>query len=175
MRDGNENDLDSALASIATGEVEALERVYRSLRVAAFAVALAVVGDRPSAEDVVHDTFVRVCEQAESYHAGTRARAWVLAIARNLAIDVVRQRDRKPRFGEIRRTAEDDPLATLSWTQALMALETVDRQIVALHALGGLTHREIAAQVGLPPGTVRWRYRIALARLEPTVSETRDD
>jgi RNA polymerase sigma-70 factor, ECF subfamily len=174
MGDGNENDLDSALALVAAGEIRALEYVYRVLRVAVFAVALAVVGDRPSAEDVVHDTFVRVCEQAETYQPGTRPRAWVLAIARNLAIDVVRRRDRNPRFGEMRPTAEDDPLATLSWTQALMTLETVDREIVALHALGGLTHREIAAQVGLPPGTVRWRYRVALGRLEPTLSETGD-
>jgi RNA polymerase sigma-70 factor (ECF subfamily) len=174
MRDGNENDFDSALASVAAGEIEALEHLYRGLRVAVFAVALAVVGDRPSAEDVVHDTFVRVYEQADRYRPGTRARAWVLAIARNLAIDAVRRRDRKPRFEEIRQTPEDEPLAAVSWTQALMTLDVVDREIVVLHALGGLTHQEIAAQVRLPPGTVRWRYRAALARLAPSVSETRD-
>jgi len=33
----------------------------------------------------------------------------------------------------------------------------VDRQIVVLHDMAGLTHAEVAAELELPPGTVRWR------------------
>jgi RNA polymerase sigma factor (sigma-70 family) len=171
---GNESDFDSALASVAAGDVAALERVYEAMRLGVFAVALAIVGDRWTAEDVVHDTFVRVCEVAGKYQSGTSGRAWVLAIGRNLAIDLVRQRRRNPRFAEVREATEDQQLATVSWTAAMLKLEPVDREIVVLHAVGGLTHREIAAHVGLPPGTVRWRYRAALARLAPSMSETHD-
>jgi DNA-directed RNA polymerase specialized sigma24 family protein len=47
----------------------------------------------------------------------------------------------------------------------------VDRQTVVLHDMAGLTHAEVAAELELPPGTVRWRYRVALARLRPLVEE----
>jgi DNA-directed RNA polymerase specialized sigma24 family protein len=54
---------------------------------------------------------------------------------------------------------------------ALLQLGAVDRQIVVLHDLAGFTHAEVAAELALPPGTVRWRYRVALARLRPLVEE----
>jgi DNA-directed RNA polymerase specialized sigma24 family protein len=53
-------------------------------------------------------------------------------------------------------------------------LEQVDREIVVLHAIAGLTHAEIAVQLGLPAGTIRWKYRVALARLAPLVAEAHD-
>jgi RNA polymerase sigma factor (sigma-70 family) len=81
--------------AIAAGDTGALERLYRELRVAVFAVAVSVVRDRALAEDVLHDTFVRVCEKAHTYRPATRPRAWVLEIARNLAIDSVRRRARQ--------------------------------------------------------------------------------
>ena len=48
---------------------------------------------------------------------------------------------------------------------------SVERQIVVLHDMAGLTHAEVAAELELPAGTVRWRYRVALARLRPLVQE----
>jgi RNA polymerase sigma factor (sigma-70 family) len=59
----------------------------------------------------------------------------------------------------------------LDVVHALLQLGEVDRQIVVLHDLTGLTHAEVAAELGLPAGTVRWRYRVALARLRPLVAE----
>ncbi len=167
-------DDERALAEIAAGELSGLEQLYRELRVAVFAVALAVVGDRSLAEDVLHDVFVRVWETADPYRAKTRPRAWVLAIARNLAIDTVRRRDREPPLEEAREALEDGALGEFSWTEALVRLSPLEREIVALHLLGELTHREIAGQMGLPAGTVRWKYRLALSRLAPFVSERRD-
>jgi RNA polymerase sigma-70 factor (ECF subfamily) len=163
MAEGDGDDHEALLAAIARGDVDALERLYRELRVAVYAVALAVLRDRDTAEDVVHDTFVRVHDGAATYRPGSRPRAWVLAIARNLAIDAVRRRSREPAPGTIEPAAVDEPLL---WVDALMALAPDERAIVALRVLGGLTHAEIAEQLGLPPGTVRWKYRVALRRLE---------
>ena len=59
----------------------------------------------------------------------------------------------------------------LDVVHALLQLGGVDRQIVVLHDLAGFTHAEVAAELGLPAGTVRWRYRVALARLRPLAAE----
>src|SRR5215467_5172648 len=76
-------------------ELRALEALYRRMRVRVFAVALAVAGDRGIAEDVMQDTFVRVYSAAPGYRPGSRARAWVLTIARHLALDAMRRRARE--------------------------------------------------------------------------------
>jgi RNA polymerase sigma factor (sigma-70 family) len=154
------------LLAVAAGDVDALERLYRALRVPVFAVALAVTRDPAVAEDVAHDAFVRAWERAGTYRAGGNARGWLVAIARNLALDALRRREVT---GTLERTGEDERLTGSVWVEALIGLDLVDRQIVVLHALAGFKHAEIATQLGLPAGTVRWRYRRALARLEGVV------
>lgn len=172
-RESDGDDHEKCLGAVAAGDLRALEPPYRALRVAVFTLALSVVRDRSLAEDVLHETFVRISEKANTYRAGTRPRAWVLAIARNLAIDAVRRHARENALDE-GLPAEDESLGALVVTSALMTLEPLEREIVALHALCGLTHSEIAAQLGLQPGTVRWKYRVALGRLAPLVSEAHD-
>jgi len=59
----------------------------------------------------------------------------------------------------------------LDVVNALLQLGDIDQQIVVLHDMAGLTHAEVAAELQLPAGTVRWRYRVALARRRPLVEE----
>lgn len=172
-RTDEDHEHDLVLRAIAEGDLAALERLYREFRVAVFAVAFAVVRDRGLAEDVTHDTFVRVWERAGTYRPGTRPRAWVLAIGRNLAIDAVRSRTSRAQFGEVGDVSGSDPLERLQWIAAMSELAPREREIVVLHAIAGLTHREIAGELGLPEGTVRWKYRRALARLAPALLEGR--
>jgi RNA polymerase sigma-70 factor, ECF subfamily len=168
-------DEDELLRQIAGGDMRALEALYRMMRVQVLAVALAVAGDWGTAEDVVQDTFVRVYSAAPGYHAQSRARAWVLTIARHLAVDAVRRRAREPAHSDVGRSASapggEPGGIRLDVVNALLQLGEVDRQIVVLHDMAGLTHAEVAAELGLPAGTVRWRYRVALARLRPLVEE----
>src|SRR5215471_183282 len=168
-------DEDELLRQVATGDMRALEALYRRMRVRVFAVALAVAGDRGIAEDVMQDTFVRVYSAASGYRPGSRARAWVLTIARHLALDAMRRRAREKvsgvaGHGAAAAVGEPDGIR-LDVVNALLQLGEVDRQIVVMHDMAGLTHAEVAAELELPAGTVRWRYRVALARLRPLVQE----
>jgi RNA polymerase sigma factor (sigma-70 family) len=173
-------DAEAALEAIAAGDMVALEWLYRELRVPVFAVALAITADRGLAEDVLQEAFVRVQTHAHTYRPGSRPRAWVMAIARNLALDVMRSRGRELPDEEAAKatvapaaSGEDQALAGLEVTAALLALPATERQIVALHAVVGLTHAEIARALGLPAGTVRWRYRVALGRMETILEGSR--
>jgi RNA polymerase sigma factor (sigma-70 family) len=166
---------DVLLTQLAGGDMRALEALYRRMRVQVFAVALAVAGDRATAEDVMQDTFIRVYSAAPGYRSERRPRAWVLTIARHLALDALRRRAREPVSGTADHgaatSASEPDGKRLDVVNALLQLGDIDRQIVVLHDLAGLTHAEVAAELGLPAGTVRWRYRVALARLRPLVQE----
>ena len=132
MTSESENgDHDAWLRAVAAGDLDALERLYRELRVAVFAVAIAVVRDHALAEDVLQDTFVRVCEKAQLLPARAHdPRAWVLAIARNLAVDALRRR--RVRSGRAHRNRPREPSRWkgLLVTRALLELEPLEREIV---------------------------------------------
>lgn len=165
---------DACLAAIVDGDIAALEQLYVELRVPVFAAALAISGDRSVAEDVLQETFVRVYSHAHTFRPGSAARAWVVTIARNLAFDALRRRAREVASGrpDGRVDARASPLELI---ETLLELEPAERQIVALHDVAGLTHAEIARELGLPAGTVRWKYRVALGRLRARMEEKPDD
>jgi RNA polymerase sigma factor (sigma-70 family) len=166
-------DEDELMRQVAGGDMRALEALYHALRVRVFAVALAVTGDRGLAEDVMQDTFVRVYSSALGYRPEGKVRAWVLTIARHLALDAVRRRAREPASvlaGQSAAPGGELDGVRLDLVNALLQLGMIDRQIVVLHDMAGLTHAEIAAELQVPAGTVRWRYRVALARLRPLVA-----
>src|SRR4029453_13133184 len=82
---------ESLLAGLAGGDVKAAAVFVRRYQRRVFGLALTIVGDSQMAEDVAQETFLRAWRHADAYDARRgRVSVWVLAIARNLAIDAVR-------------------------------------------------------------------------------------
>ncbi|UVI29031.1 RNA polymerase sigma factor [Paenibacillus spongiae] len=169
--------LDEALEAVAGGDAGALKLVYEEMRSIVYALALSIVRNKPAAEDILQETFVRVYEKAGTYRAGSNPKAWIVTIARNLAYDVLR-RESKSRSGEIQEvmcTAGDSIEQRLALTDALFQLEVMERQIVVMHVVAGLKHHEISTQLGIPAGTVRWKYRQSLSRLADMMGGDHDE
>lgn len=161
-------ELDQELIAIAKGDIQALGRVYAALRVPVYASVLAIVSERALAEDALQESFIKVYSKAATYAPGSRPLAWVLTIARNTAYDVLRRRRREtpgawPPEPSAPSTDQAEHIALIN---ALLQLEPAAREIVVLHDVAGLTHAEIAAELQVPQGTVRWKYRRAIATLK---------
>jgi len=168
------------LARIVHQDQRALERLYDASAGRVHALVLRIVRQRALAEEVVEDTFWQVWRQAARFDAARgRPMTWLLAMARSRAIDALR-RDQRFQHDEL---PDDDeqadagaaaapPQDLLEATRhhaavhaALVALDARSRQLVALAFFRGLTHEEIAAQQGLPLGTVKSLIRRALLQL----------
>lgn len=96
---------------------------------------------------------------------------WLLTVARNLALMQLRQRGRTEELDDgewdaIPAPAELDPADRALLQDALAALEDRERQVVLLHAVSGLKHREIAGLLELPLPTVLSKYHRALKKLK---------
>lgn len=159
--------LEDLLRRVSNGEIEALHEIYKEMRVPVFAVALAILRNHYLAEDIQQETFLRLYDRANQYKMGTNPKAWILSIARNLAYDRLRQTIRHNHADlEDSTKADPDPaLLRLELTDALGQLEETDRLIIIMHVIAGFKHHEISKELGLPPGTVRWRYRCSLSKL----------
>ena len=119
---------DRALQRLAQGDTEALEIIYHKLGRKIYMTAYAVLGDTHAAEDVMQDTLLRLTEYAHAYRAGSNAVAYILTVARRLAIDTQQRRAREFPAEEIfgGDTAQEDgiPMREL---EALRTLEEDDR------------------------------------------------
>ena len=150
--------LEDCIARIAGGDKDALADLYSRTRPAVYGFALSIVKNAHDAEDILHDACLQVWNAAGGYRRQGKPMAWVLTITRNLAISRLREHGRT------------EPLVQEDWQDRLADNPAVtsdeERQIVTLHALTGLRHREIAALLGLPLPTVLSKYSRALKKLQ---------
>ena len=151
--------LEPLMARLAGGDQEALAELYHRTRTSVYGLALSYLKNQHDAEDVTQDAFVRAWENAHQYRPQGTPLAWLLTIARNLALMKLRERGRT------------QDMALEDWERqvldaALTALADDERQIVLLHAVTGWKHREIAGLLELPLSTVLSKYRRALLKLK---------
>lgn len=165
-------ELEALLSGIAAGSREDLAELYRRTRAAVYGLALSYLKNGAEAEDVAQDTFVKVWAAAPSYRPQGKPMAWLLTIARNLALGRMRTAARIQDLSEAQWSAfsiESDTLTADDRTvlgAALGRLSDEERHIVVLHAVCGLKHREIAQFLDLALPTVLSKYHRSLKKLK---------
>jgi RNA polymerase sigma factor (sigma-70 family) len=137
---------------------------------------------RAAAEDLAQEAMLAVWRHAETFDARRASvTTWTTRIARNKQIDLLRAASRRP-DSPWAPTAEDmpaddpDPELGLHREQsgaivrrAVQRLPRAQEQVLHKAFAEAKSHREIAAELGLPLGTVKSRIRIALAHLRATL------
>lgn len=175
-----EAELCALVARIAAQDQAALETLYDYSSARLYGLARRITGEAGAAEEVVADAYWQIWQQAERYEA-TRGRvlAWMLTICRSRALDWRRRQDRSETHPEPERLRPDlyedhnNPLDLMQAMQrdsrihsALARLDEGARRLLALAFFQGLTHQEIAAQTGMPLGTVKTILRKAMLVLK---------
>ncbi|ABG30388.1 RNA polymerase sigma-70 factor, ECF subfamily [Roseobacter denitrificans OCh 114] len=130
--------------------------------------------DSTLAEECTQDVMATLWHKSHQFDPSRASVAtWIFTIARNRKIDLLR-RNRRPEPEDLTwgPEAEPDQAEVLGLQQeseilvsALAALPPAQRELIEKAYFGDLTHSEIAAQTGLPLGTIKSRIRLALDRL----------
>ena len=154
---------------------EGLEQIYEETEKAVFLVAYSYLRDRGLAEDVRQDVYLRVREKAAQYRPGTNPKAWILTIARNLSLNLIKKRrECLVDFAENERlggVAPDEGAGGLLIERAREILSAEQFQILYLVVVAGYKRREIAAYLEMPIGTVTWKYQESLKILRKAFKE----
>jgi RNA polymerase sigma-70 factor (ECF subfamily) len=171
---------------IAGGDQRALAQLYDRYGRLVYSLALGMVRDEATAEEIAQDAFTRVWARAGTYLPEQgRPLTWLMRIARNRAIDELRSRASRPQ-GHSVPWLEDglpgqsaDPAEEVELDQrrrrvasAIAALPAEQRRILALAFFQAYTHREIAGILKEPLGTVKTRLRSAMKRLRALLVES---
>lgn len=126
----------------------------------------------------MQDCYVSVFQHASSYRSEGKALAWILTIARNLSFKRLSARSRiSPEEEDFERYIENDaPQFNVNEQRMILGevlriLSDEERQIVILHAVSGLKHKQIAQLLELPLSTVLSKYNRALKKLKAQLQE----
>lgn len=164
-------ELEALLTRIAQGEKDALASLYERTHSAVYGFAMSLSHCPADAEDVLQETYINVYSAAERYVPKGKPMAWIMTIAKNLA---------KMRLREVKKDCElpeedwsgylaDNPSVSsderILLQKALDILSAEQKQIVMLHAVAGIKHREIAKLLDMPIATVLSKYSRAVNKL----------
>lgn len=157
-----------------SGDKTALHEIYEAYIGYIYPIILHQLRNPQDAEDVTSEFFIKLWKLADTYKEGNGHKAWLAAIARNMAIDLLRKNRREVLTEDFtdtvseafaRDNTEEQVLADMSLKEALQKLKPEEREIVHLKIMGEITFREIADILKLPMGTVTWRYQSAIKKL----------
>lgn len=168
-----------------TGDERALGDLYDRHGGSAYSLALAIVGERADAEEVVADAFAQAWRTAAQFDpARGSVTAWLATITRTRALDLARARGRRARVLQRAALESGDGLASpvagaaqrpdrmaerrevgALIARSLAELPEPQRRVIELAYFGGLTQTEIAAELREPLGTVKTRIRSGLEKL----------
>jgi RNA polymerase sigma factor (sigma-70 family) len=179
---------EALLSGLAAGDADAATAFIRRFQARVYGLVLTILRDQAAAEDVAQETFVRAWRYAQTYDPRRgRVATWLLTIARNLAIDVIRVKRAEPvdpdivvrklqEAGQTGRPLDEGfpPDERARLREAIAELPPDQRQALVLAAYLGRTAQEIAELEGIPLGTAKTRIRTAMLRLRDAL-ETKNE
>ena len=158
---------------MANGDRDAFSDLYHQTSSAVYGFALSILKNQHDAENVMHDTYIRAYKSAGSYKPMGKPMAWILTIVKNLSYNLLktgRVSEDITQYESLLNVDEGDTaIDRMILAKAFAILELEERQIVILHALTGMKHREIAELLDVPIGTVLSKYNRSLAKMKKEI------
>ena len=171
---------DAALVSaIAYGDESAMGQLYDRYSPIVYSIALRVLGDAGTAEDLLQEIFMQLWRNPAAFDPkrGTLA-PWLAAITRNRAIDWLRRRRPETPVADVALSIEPDLASKTEFARSvgkirttLDSMPTTQRDVLEMAYFEGLTHSEIAARTGQPLGTIKTRIRSGLLALRMALTQ----
>ena len=144
------------VAQARTGDLEALEAVYRAFEGPVYTIGRRICGNEEDAEDVLQETFLEVCRSIGRFRGDGSLWGWVRQVAVSKALMLLRRERKRANRSllgggiapDSLGTRTPDPSAPVDLEAALGRLPAVTRAVLWLHDVEGYTHEEIGEMMG---------------------------
>jgi RNA polymerase sigma-70 factor (ECF subfamily) len=179
-------ELTGLVQRMAQGHQDALAELYDATSSTINGLLRRMLEHSEDAEEVLLDVYMKAWKYAGAYSEKRGSvQAWLVTMARNTAIDRIRQKSAQPKMMAFEPDETLEPVSRDSSPeeqsldrerrrrvqQVLDELPGEQREALVLAFFGGLTHIELAEQLGEPLGTIKSRIRMGLMRLRGLLEE----
>jgi RNA polymerase sigma-70 factor, ECF subfamily len=174
------------VARVCEGDLAALGELYSRYRIQVFRTALAITGNRQSAEDILQEVFLKLHRYADRIDRTVSLAPWLYRVTANLCYTHVSRRKRwvavvedvidnimapPARANPERRVEQDELHAAVR--QAIDSLSPSQKVVIVLHYLADLNLKEIAYVLDVPEGTVKSRLYYGRENLRQKLATSR--
>jgi len=167
----NDKQIDKLLVDIARGDNDAFAELYERTKHGVFSFLYSYLNNYEDTEDSMQNFYLKIKTNIGKYTPDTNGRAWILQIAKNIALNEIYAKKRATVNIDDVDIKVRDSLPT-GVSQAMQAaLDEDERRIVILHVLWGYKHREIAQRLGCPTGTITSKYKRSVQKLKEALKE----
>ena len=162
--------LEKYIEGMSNRDKDSLIKFYEITKSDVYAFILSIIKNKEDAEDIFQEVYIKVYEGADMYQAYGKPLAWLLTIAKNLCYMKLRGKE---------ETVDIDDMYNLSnEVENKLILKAIfenvsdeERNIIVLHIVNGLKHREIAKILDLSLSTVLSKYHRAIKKLRKILEE----
>lgn len=164
--------LDELLNSLKNNDQEALAQIYDMMHNEIFRYIYSIVKNKEYAQDLTQDTFIHLYKNAALYNNKGHAKAWIITISRNITYMFLRKNNRELVVDyDIEET--DDSMGNINnkllIEKMMSLLDTIEREIIVLHVIDGLTFREVSEVMNIALPTTLSKYHRSLKKLRKSM------
>ncbi len=166
----------SIFERIRQGDQHAFRQLYDLTYKPLYAFLLSYTMNREDAQDLLQDTYVQIYKNCHLYRDQGNPLAWMMKIAKNLFLMKCRKdKEIEANFEDMESEVGFEDISSVEdrivLEKMFEQLSAEDRNLIIMHDIGGLKHREIAKLLDMPLGTVMARYHRGIRKLQKEFGE----
>lgn len=172
------SDINLLVKKLQNGDMSVFDDIYYQTKDLVFYSILGILKDYQLSEDIMQDAYLKALEKIHSFKPTHSFKSWLVTISKNLALNEFNRRKKVSNIdlqtdegllGFTESTSENEILIQ----QIFKVLNDTEREIVLLHVIGDVKHKDIAKMLNKPLGTITWSYKNSIEKLQKELAEKR--
>lgn len=165
----NKHQINNLLVKIQNGEKNALDKLYVETKNGIFSFLYPYFSNYMDTEDAMQEVYLKIIRGIDGYKPGTNGLAWMLQIAKNLALNTIKSKKNVDTLDVEVKDEKTDISGILRVMKENLSEE--EYKIVTLYTLWGYKHKDIAKMENVPIGTITSKYKRAIDKIKQIYKE----
>ncbi|MBE5934214.1 MAG: RNA polymerase sigma factor [Lachnospiraceae bacterium] len=167
--------IDEYIEGVANRDKKSFEELYEMTKGSVYGYALSMLKNIEEAQDILHDVYLKIYENAHKYRSNGKPLAWIFTITRNEILMKLRKQKTIVDIDELRDVLETNKRYTVEDKVILEMLfkemSDIERNILLLHVVTGYKFHEIARFLRMPTPTVITKYNRLIKKIRKVHSK----
>lgn len=152
------------------GDFSSFNQFYEKTKKKVFYNIYAILKDEGLSEDALQETYIRFLEKISSLDDNKNVLGFLFVISRNIALDFVRKRKKEVPLDSVDDVKDHSNPYSIEEDEIFKKMKKLlnkrEFEIVVLHVIDEMTHKEISKLKHWPLGTITWAYQNAIKKLQ---------
>ena len=157
------------LQSLLLGDMSYFDEFYQETKQKVFYNIYAILKDTSLSEDALQETYIKFLNNRSKINIKDNVLGYLFVISRNIALDLIKKRKKETQFDDYALDSlheeKEDSFVEDIIPKMKAILKDTEFEIVIMHLVNEMTHKEIASLLHKPLGTITWAYNNAIKKI----------